>query len=137
MILCHLNEDIEFLNGSVVTQEEIDSCQRKYLNFYAFETEKPARYYDLEELRKRKLEELKKSKTCQTGIKSESQAYLNFKIKNIERISSVCLDANNQKDNEKIKRLTKNGMAWSIPSINFDQKLEKSLPDRIVKRLLK
>ncbi len=99
MILCHLNEDIEFLNGSVVTQEEIDSCQRKYLNFYAFETEKPARYYDLEELRKRKLEELKKSKTCQTVIKSESQAHLNFKIKNIERIS---LDANNQKDNEKI-----------------------------------
>ncbi len=134
MILCHLNEDIEFLNGSFVTQEEIDSCQRKYLNFYAFETEKPARYYDLEELRKRKLEELKKSKTCQTVIKSESQAHLNFKIKNIERIS---LDANNQKDNEKIKRLTKNGMAWSIPSINYDQKLEKSLPDRIVKRLLK
>ena len=49
MLLSYLKEDLDYLNGSPVSQEEINKCQRKFLNHFTNDKEKPKRYFELRE----------------------------------------------------------------------------------------
>jgi hypothetical protein len=48
LLVGHLKEDIDTLNGGKISAKEKDTCERKYLRHFMDLTEKPKRYFELE-----------------------------------------------------------------------------------------
>ena len=48
LIVAHLQDTILSLNGSKITTVDKENCERKYIRHYLDFTEKPRRYFDLE-----------------------------------------------------------------------------------------
>ncbi len=48
LLVAHLNESIDSLNGSKITGEDKENCERKYIRHYLDMAQKPALYYELE-----------------------------------------------------------------------------------------
>ena len=48
MLVAHLNESIDSLNGSKITNDDKENCERKYIRHFMDLASKPKRYYELE-----------------------------------------------------------------------------------------
>lgn len=85
LLVGHLTDNINYLNGSSITREFRDMCERKYLRYLMEQENKPSRFYELE-AKHGKLDKLvdlslEKSKTVHVKIKFEdNHKYENVKI---------------------------------------------------------
>ena len=77
MVLSYLPDSIQNLNGSLIKKKDKEQSQRKFLRFYMDKTEKPKRYFDLENIHGKleKLAEvnLKTSNITQVLVKFEQK----------------------------------------------------------------
>lgn len=48
MLVAHLDESIDSLNGSKITNDDKENCERKYIRYFMDLANKPKRYYELE-----------------------------------------------------------------------------------------
>jgi len=48
LVVGHLDDTIQSLNGSRITNEDKENCERKFIRYYLDFVEKPDRYYELE-----------------------------------------------------------------------------------------
>jgi len=48
LVVGHLDDTIQSLNGSRITNEDKENCERKFIRYYLDFSEKPDRYYELE-----------------------------------------------------------------------------------------
>jgi len=48
MLVSHLDNQQQYLNGSEITPKERENCERQFIRYYSERDEKPKRYYELE-----------------------------------------------------------------------------------------